>query len=102
MGHYGALSSEPLMTRGRTWVCVYTQNEFANAGYQPAEAFRVKVHWEGLLPVQGEIVVVEDDPTLRLLMVEIVSELGATVRHFDSADDAITYLLQAHEKCRMA
>ena len=89
------------MTRGRTWVCVYTQNEFANAGYQPAEAFRVKVHWEGLLPVQGEIVVVEDDPTLRLLMVEIVSELGATVRHFDSADDAITYLLQAHEKCRM-
>jgi len=61
----------------------------------------VKVNWEGLLPIQGEIVVVEDDPTLRLLMVDIVSEIGATVRQFDSADDALTYLLQAHEKCRM-
>ena len=61
----------------------------------------MKVNWEGLLPIQGEIVVVEDDPTLRLLMVDIVSEIGATVRQFDSADDALTYLLQAHEKCRM-
>ena len=63
--------------------------------------FRVNVNWEGLLPIQGEIVVVEDDPTLRLLMVDIVSEIGATVRQFDSADDALTYLLQSHEKCRM-
>lgn len=52
----------------------------------------MKVNWEGLLPIQGEIVVVEDDPTLRLLMVDIVSEIGATVRQFDSADDALTYL----------
>ncbi|WP_457452455.1 hypothetical protein [Pseudomonas tolaasii] len=34
-------------------------------------------------------------------MVDIVSEIGATVRQFDSADDALTYLLQNHEKCRM-
>lgn len=34
-------------------------------------------------------------------MVDIVSEIGATVRQYDSADDALTYLLQAHEKCRM-
>lgn len=61
----------------------------------------MNVNWEGLLPIQGEIVVVEDDPTLRLLMVDIVSEIGATVRQFDSADDALTYLLQSHEKCRM-
>lgn len=61
----------------------------------------MNVNWEGLLPIQGEIIIVEDDPTLRLLMVEIVSEIGANVRQFDSADDALTYLLQAHEKCRM-
>ncbi|WP_233095379.1 response regulator [Pseudomonas azotoformans] len=34
-------------------------------------------------------------------MVDIVSEIGATVRQFDSADGALTYLLQNHEKCRM-
>lgn len=61
----------------------------------------MNVNWEGLLPIQGEIVVVEDDPTLRLLMVDIVSEIGATVRQFDTADDALTYLLQAHSKCRL-
>lgn len=61
----------------------------------------MNVNWEGLLPIQGEIIVVEDDPTLRMLMVDIVSEIGATVRQFDSADDALTYLLQAHQKCRM-
>ncbi|WP_443694153.1 response regulator [Pseudomonas sp.] len=62
-------------------------------------AFRVNVNWEGLLPIQGEIIVVEDDPTLRMLMVDIVSEIGATVRQFDSADDALTYLLEAHDNC---
>lgn len=61
----------------------------------------MNVNWERLLPIQGEIFVVEDDPTLRLLMVNIISEIGVTVRQFDSADDAITYLLQAHETCRM-
>ncbi|QCG66972.1 response regulator [Pseudomonas veronii] len=61
----------------------------------------MNVNWEGLLPVQGEIIVVEDDPTLRMLMVDIVSEIGATVRQFHSADDALTYLLQAHQNCRM-
>lgn len=61
----------------------------------------MNVNWEGLLPILGEIIVVEDDPTLLMLMVDIVSEIGATVRQFDTADDALTYLLQNHEKCRM-
>lgn len=61
----------------------------------------VNVNWEGLLPIQGEIIVVEDDPTLQMLMVDIVSEIGANARQFDSADDALTYLLQTHDKCRL-
>jgi DNA-binding NtrC family response regulator len=61
----------------------------------------VNVNWEGLLPIRGEIVVVEDDPTLRSLMVDIVAEIGAEALAFDTADDALTYLLQAHDQCRL-
>jgi DNA-binding NtrC family response regulator len=48
------------------------------------------------------MLIIEDDPTLRALMVEIVEETGAKVSTFDSADDAITYLLQANEQCCLA
>jgi DNA-binding NtrC family response regulator len=62
----------------------------------------VNVNWEGILPFQGEVLVIEDDPTLRALMVEIVEEIGAKVTAFDSADDAVTHLLRANEKCCLA
>ncbi|MHC8404282.1 response regulator [Pseudomonas sp. TMB3-21] len=61
----------------------------------------MNVNWEGLLPILGEIVIVEDDPTLRELMVQIVEEVGASAQAFETADDALTYLLQAHFECRM-
>ncbi|WP_408600465.1 response regulator [Pseudomonas sp. PLMAX] len=57
------------------------------------------VNWEGILPFQGEVLVIEDDPTLRSLMVEIVEEMGAKVSAFDSADVAITHLLRANDQC---
>ena len=59
----------------------------------------MNVNWEGILPFQGEVLVIEDDPTLRALMVEIIEEMGARVSTFDSADDAFTYLLQANDQC---
>jgi DNA-binding NtrC family response regulator len=62
----------------------------------------VDVNWEGILPFQGEVLVIEDDSTLRALMVEIVEEIGAKVTAFDSADDAVTHLLRANEKCCLA
>lgn len=34
-------------------------------------------------------------------MVDIVAEIGARAIEFVTADDALTYLLQSHEKCRM-
>ncbi|MDQ3202018.1 MAG: response regulator [Pseudomonadota bacterium] len=61
----------------------------------------MKVNWEGISPIEGEIIVVEDDPTLRSLMVDIVEEIGAKAIAFDTADDALTYLLHAHEQCRL-
>lgn len=59
------------------------------------------VNWEGLLPIRGGIIIVEDDPTLRELMVNIVEEVGAKALAFETADDALTYLLQAHDECRL-
>ena len=59
------------------------------------------VNWDGILPIQGEIIVIEDDPTLRSLMVDIVAEIGAKAVAFDTADDALTYLLEAHDQCRL-
>lgn len=61
----------------------------------------MKVNWEGILPIQGEIVIIEDDPTLRSLMVDIVAEIGAEAVAFNTADDALTYLLEAHDQCRL-
>lgn len=34
-------------------------------------------------------------------MEEIVSEVGARAISFETADDALTYLLQNHEQCRL-
>ena len=61
----------------------------------------MNVNWAGLSPIQGEIIVIEDDPTLRSLIVDIVSEIGATAVAFETADDALTYLLEAHDQCEL-
>jgi DNA-binding NtrC family response regulator len=59
----------------------------------------VNVNWERILPIQGEVLVFEDDPTLRQLTMEIAQEIGAKVSAFESADDALTHLLQTNDQC---
>ena len=61
----------------------------------------MNVNWDGILPIQGQIIVIEDDPALRSLMVDIVAEIGAKAVVFETADDALTYLLEAHDECRL-
>jgi DNA-binding NtrC family response regulator len=65
------------------------------------EGEKVHVNWEGLLPIRGEIIVIEDDPTLRELMMKIIEEVGAKSLAFETADDALTYLLQSQGECRL-
>ena len=55
--------------------------------------------WGKLLPVTGWAVVVEHDPTLRILMVEILTEIGLPSLDFETADDALNYLLSMPEGC---
>lgn len=57
------------------------------------------VKWEGFLPIQGSIIIIEDDPSLRTLMGDIVTEVGASAILFDNADEALTYLLQSKDNC---
>ncbi|KJH88158.1 response regulator [Pseudomonas fluorescens] len=59
----------------------------------------MNVDWEGMLPIEGAVIIVEDDPTLRSLMTSILVEVGAETLAFDTADDALTFLLQSHERC---
>lgn len=59
------------------------------------------VTWEEILPINGSVIVIEDDQTMRALMEEIVSEVGGTAILFGTADDALTYLLQSAENCRL-
>lgn len=55
--------------------------------------------WEEIGPFEGEVLIVEDDQTLRLLMVEILGDIGAETVAFGSADDALIYLLQSTVQC---
>ncbi|WP_178122631.1 response regulator [Pseudomonas izuensis] len=59
----------------------------------------MNVNWEGMLPIEGTVIVIEDDPTLRALMTDILSEIGAQSLAFEAADDALTYFLQHAFHC---
>ncbi|WP_349734164.1 response regulator [Pseudomonas jessenii] len=54
---------------------------------------------EALLPIPGTTLVVEDDPIIRTLLTDILSELGAQSASFATADDALEYLRAPHEFC---
>lgn len=45
--------------------------------------------WNGLLPLSGDFVVVEDDEILRPVMQDILSGINAKVVTFGTADDAL-------------
>lgn len=48
--------------------------------------------------MRGDVVVVEDDPVLRPLMAEILEGCGAQIQSFESADDALVYMLGSHDE----
>ncbi|KII33497.1 response regulator [Pseudomonas fluorescens] len=54
-----------------------------------------------LLPTNGDIVIVEDEPLLRDLMEEILSEVGAACVAFSTADDALIHLLASDTRCAL-
>ena len=57
--------------------------------------------WNGLLPLSGDVVVVEDDEILRPLMQDILSGIDARVVTFGTADDALIHVLDNHGYCSL-
>jgi DNA-binding NtrC family response regulator len=91
----------PITTRS---LAPYSHLEIRAISYKVAFSEEKKdtllnVGWNHLLPVSGRIIVIEDDPTLCALMTDILSEIGIESCAFGSADDALTYLLEAHGHC---
>lgn len=61
----------------------------------------MNVDRERLLPVSGQVIIVEDDSTLRMLMVEILADIGIDSVAFPTGDDALTHILEVHGNCPM-
>ncbi|WP_433738549.1 response regulator [Pseudomonas putida] len=59
----------------------------------------MKAKWEKLLPLDGWVIVVENDPTQRMLMVDTLAEIGLHSLDFQSADNALIYLLGMPDGC---
>jgi DNA-binding response OmpR family regulator len=59
----------------------------------------VDVERRNLSPHTGWAIVVEDDPTLRTLMMEILSEIGVQSLDFETAGAAFIFLLQTDGNC---
>lgn len=54
-----------------------------------------------LQPINGEIIVVEDDTLLREIMREILADVGAQCVAFGTADEALVYMLGSGTKCSL-
>lgn len=57
--------------------------------------------WKGMLPVNGEIVLVEDDYILRPLMMDILQGIQARCVAFETGDDALMHVLASHGDCAL-
>ena len=55
--------------------------------------------WQGMLPITGDVVIVEDDPILRPLMGDILKDLRIESLAFETADDALMHALNQHGRC---
>jgi DNA-binding NtrC family response regulator len=61
----------------------------------------VSVNWDEQLPITGHVIVIEDDPVVRMLMEETLAELGYTSTSFDNAAAAMTHLEAVDGDCAL-
>lgn len=63
------------------------------------DAGSMELDWYGMLPISGDVVVVEDDPALGPLMVDILGGIRAECILFTTGDDALAHVLESHGHC---
>ncbi|MDH4842456.1 response regulator [Pseudomonas sp. BN505] len=61
----------------------------------------MKLGIEGLSLSGKTVIVVEDDPTLQTLLVDILVELGAICDGFDNSEDALIHLMGLKSGCSL-
>lgn len=61
----------------------------------------MKLEADGLSLRGCRVLVVEDDDTLRMVLTDILAELGAAASGFDNAEDALFHLLENHGDCSL-
>ena len=59
----------------------------------------MSVDWKDGQPVLGLVIVIEDEPVVRMLLEEILAELGYSSAGFDNAVQALSYLVHIEGDC---
>ncbi|RON53093.1 response regulator [Pseudomonas frederiksbergensis] len=54
---------------------------------------------KGGRPVHGRVIVIEDEPVVRMLLEELLAELGYASAGFDNAVQALSYLVHIEGDC---
>jgi DNA-binding NtrC family response regulator len=61
----------------------------------------VNVNLAELLPITGHVIVIEDEPVLRMLLEETLAEIGFSSATFDNAASALTHLISIKGECAL-
>lgn len=61
----------------------------------------MNVDWKSGQPMLGLIIVIEDEPIVRMLLEEFLAELGYTSAGFDNAVQALSYLVHIEGDCAL-
>jgi DNA-binding NtrC family response regulator len=59
----------------------------------------VSVDWKDAQPVLGRVIVIEDEPIVRMILEELLAELGYASAAFDNAIQAMSYLVHIEGEC---
>ncbi|MFJ2683995.1 response regulator [Pseudomonas sp. NPDC087342] len=61
----------------------------------------MSVDWKDGRPVHGRVIVIEDEPVVRMLLEELLAELGYASAGFDNAVQALSYLVHIEGDCAL-
>jgi DNA-binding response OmpR family regulator len=61
----------------------------------------VSINLAELLPITGHVIVIEDEPVVRMLLEETLAEIGFSTATFDNAASALTHLISINGDCTL-
>lgn len=61
----------------------------------------MSVNWNELWPISGHVIVIEDEPVLRMLLEESLGDIGFSSTSFDNAASALTHLTSIKGDCAL-